>query len=170
MEIVLKHSTDAARLNWLVNHPTITDGVRDDSNVGNIDMTPFLDDGSPHVFLHIFVDGMEAGFFFLAHFGEFYELHSGFLPEFRGRIALKAAKEMQKWLFSHTYTNELRTWAWSTSRNVLLLAKMAGFSETHRTIHPVPVNGFLVERVALTLTRCQWAEKHALLASETLSR
>lgn len=170
MEVVLKHSTDAERLNWLVNHPTITDGVRDDSNVGDLDLSPFLGPESPHIFLHIFVDGMEAGFFFLANFGAFYELHSGLLPEFRGRIALQCGREMQKWVFAHTYTNELRTWAWSTSKHVLLLAKVAGFSETSRNVHPVPVNGFLVERVSMTLTRCQWAEKHALLASETLSR
>jgi hypothetical protein len=150
MQISVQPSQDMGFFNRMVNHPDISPFVRDDSVIGDIDCS-MLDD-SNSIRLKILADGSDAGFFILIHklIGE-YELHSGLLPQYRGRHAVSAGLAIIAWARDSGICSRLTTWAWEHARHVLLITRRVGFQEFAREYWPNPVNGQRVRRVLFSI-------------------
>ena len=146
VKIEVQPSTDIAFFNRMVNHPTISAHVRDDSIVGAIDCSP-LAEGDHHL-LQILGDGQEAGFIILLSGGNGeYEMHSGFLPEFRGKTVIEAGKAAIRWAEQRPEVKRLTTWAWGHARHVQFIARKVGFTEISRSPWHNTVNGAPATRV-----------------------
>lgn len=149
MHVEFQRSDDATYFNRMANDPAISPFIRDDTTQGELDFSRV--DMSVADFLKVIVDGREAGFAILINVNGDLELHSGLLPEFRGRTAVVAGRELIKWVFWHTKARRLTTWAWDKAKNVLFVAKMIGFKEAGRVDWPNTVNGEPVKQVHLEI-------------------
>ena len=149
MDIEFQRSSDAAYFNRMTNHPSISPFIRDDTTQGEIDFTN-VDMERCHC-LKCLIAGKEAGFAILIDTGDGLELHSGLLPEFRGRVAIEAGKKLVRWAMSQTNCRKLTTWAWDNARHVLLVTKAIGFAEESRRDWPHTVNGKHVQQVLFTI-------------------
>lgn len=149
MDIQFQRSDDAAYFNRMTNHPSISPFIRDDVTQGELDFSK-VDMNACHC-LKCLVEGQEAGFAILIPTDEGLELHSGLLPQFRGRIAIEAGKELVRWAFTQTSCRKLTTWAWDSARHVLLVTKAIGFTEESRRDWPHTVNGKHVQQVHFTI-------------------
>lgn len=87
MKIGFQRSLDTGYFNQMVNHPDIGPFVRDDSVVGDIDLSSI--DPRENYLLKAVVDGTHAGFAILVVKNDDLELHSGLLKAFRGAIAIE---------------------------------------------------------------------------------
>lgn len=149
MHVEFQRSDDVAYFNRMTNDPDISPFIRDDATPGELDFSQV--DMSTADFLKVLVDGREAGFAILINVDGDLELHSGLLPEFRGRTAVVVGRELVKWVFWHTKVRRLTTWAWDTAKNVLFVAKAIGFKESARVDWPNTVNGKPVKQVHLEI-------------------
>lgn len=150
MHVQIEQSHDMAFMTRMVNHPSIYPFIRDDSITGHVDCCVLNDSNSRS--LRVMVDGQEAGFALLMRQGDGYELHSGLLPGFRGRIAIEAGKAVIDWVTKHNLCDRLTTWAWANARHVLLVTRILGFKEESRDDWPNPVNGQRVQRILFSLS------------------
>ena len=150
MIISVQPSDDMEFFNRMVNHPDIAPFVRDDSSTGYIDCS-LLDD-SNSVRLKILADDVDAGFAILINTRtDEYELHSGLLPQYRGRLAIAAGLAVIAWARASKVCSRLTTWAWENARHVLLITRRAGFQEERREDWPNTVNGMPVRRVLFAI-------------------
>ena len=113
---------DAGRINAVLNHDSvkpwimmpgrdvfdISDAVADPRNV-----VLMLDDGT-------------GGIVFEHHEPGVFEVHTQFLPQSRGRIALDATREALEWMFTRTDAMELLTKCPAHNRAAAALAKRIG--------------------------------------------
>lgn len=149
MHVEFQRSDDVAYFNRMTNDPDISPFIRDDATPGELDFSRV--DMSAAQLVKILVDGREAGFAILIDVDGDPELHSGLLPEFRGRTAIVVGRELVKWVSRNTKGRRLTTWAWDTAKNVLLVAKAIGFTESARVRWPNTVNGKPVKQVHLEI-------------------
>lgn len=150
MIVSVQPSDDMAFFNRVVNHPEISPFVRDDMVVGDIDCSVLNDSNS--VRLKIIVDKVDAGFAILIRMkaGE-YELHSGLLSQYRGKIAVAAGLAIIAWARASNVCSRLTTWAWESARHVLLITRRIGFQEEARQDWPNTVHGKRVRRVIFAI-------------------
>lgn len=147
-----------ALLNWMINHPEISPHVRDDSTVGELNIAPL--NNHTNVFLVVNWNGEPAGFATMLSRGfGVYEQHSGMLEHYRGHHALKAGREVLKWMFLNTDCDTMATWAWSSAKHVAGMAKAIGFIEDCRSKWPNTVKGESVDRITFTLTLAEWSRR-----------
>ena len=149
MSISVQPSHEVGLFNWMANHPEISPHVRDDRTKGAIDLTPL--NTSENVFLHLGVDGRDAGFVVLIRHGQIFEMHSGILPEFRGATAFQIGRAVIDWVRNQLPCEQLTTWAWEHARHVRLVTRMLGFKEVNRVDWPYTVEGRSVRRVDFSL-------------------
>lgn len=150
MSVQVQLSQDTDFMNRMVNHPSIYPFIRDDSINGFVDCAVLDDSNSRR--LRLLVDGREAGFALLMRRDDGYELHSGMLPEFRGRTAIAAGRAVIDWVTKQNLCDRLTTWAWANARHVLMVTRVLGFKEEARDDWPNPVNGQHVQRVLFSLS------------------
>lgn len=151
MKIELQPSHDVGYFNRMVNHPEILPAVRDDRRTGALDLTA-LDDGN-NILLKVLVDDREAGFIIMLVRPEedALEMHSGMLPDFRGRIALEVGRRVIDWAVHQTSFRKLVTWAWDVARHTCFMARIIGFTEESRSDWPYTVAGKKVQRVLFNI-------------------
>lgn len=145
--IAVVPSRDIALFNRLINHPDIAPHVRDDSTPDQpLDVSPL--NTEQNVFLLVKADDEPTGFAIMVGLGNgMYEQHSGMLATHRGHHALRAGREVFRWMFCNTDCTTISTWAWSTAKHVLLMARALGFVEKTRARWNHTVNGIAVDRV-----------------------
>lgn len=100
----VERTLDAARINEILNHPTIFPSITVPGIVGPIDATPLVMD--THNFWMLAPGGCIA---FIRDEPGIYEVHTNFLPEYRGRNAIRASREAYRWMFIHTDCMILQT-------------------------------------------------------------
>jgi hypothetical protein len=59
------------------------------------------------------------------------EVHTLFLENLRGKLALDAARMGLKWFFAHTELDEIVSFAFSHRPEVIMFAKLVGMTETN---------------------------------------
>lgn len=100
---MIQREFDATRLNAVVNHPAVHPWVSLPGQ-GELDLTPAASD--PRNVL-LMTEG--GGLLFVQHEPGVYEVHTQFVPEVRGRAALKATREAVHWMFTRTDCMEILT-------------------------------------------------------------
>lgn len=117
---------DAAFLNSVANHPDVRPWLGTDG-ASPIDFAPLLARQGTFALVN-----EHGGFVFVSDDGgATYEFHTQFLPEGRGREALKAAHEAAQTMFGDIGVEELRTYVPHENRAALGLVRLAGFRRTH---------------------------------------
>jgi hypothetical protein len=89
---MIERSFDAARINELVNHPTIRPFVGGDGQ-SKLEMEPQVQD-----LQNYFLLGPHGGFAYLWSAPQTYEIHTFILPEGRGRDAYRLARESLEYM------------------------------------------------------------------------
>lgn len=102
-EIRIRRSFDAGDINPILNHPSVFPFVAT-PDMDKLDATILV--ANPNNVL-LMVEG--GGILFLMDEQNVYEVHTNFLPEYRGTYALKASLECYRWMFTHTDCMILQT-------------------------------------------------------------
>lgn len=119
----LIRSFDGAEINTIVNDPRIFPLVVP-AGSPHLDLAPLIADPR-HVLL---LDPGRGGFLFVqdAEPG-IYEVHTNFLPEFRGKYVVAAAHAAATWMFTHTDAMILQTRIPAFNKAALVAIKWCGF-------------------------------------------
>jgi len=137
-------SRDSAFLNRIINDPSVF---------------PFVSFGRKYpmdvnvVFRdrrNMFLTNEHGGFLFLFKGDGTYEVHTQFLPEGRGRMAMEAAKEASAFMFATVGCKLLTTYVENSNRRTRIFAIKAGF----RKVGEVELNGFQFDE--FHCTREEW--------------
>lgn len=163
--ISVSQSREMAVFNWLVNHPEIAPHVKDDSNTGKIDVSA-LNNGV-NDFMCVEWNGKPIGFAIMIRVGDgVFEMHSGILEAYRGQRALDAGREVLKWMFLNTDCEKVTTWAWSSARHVMLMARVLGFTQSSRSSWPNTVHRETVDRVNYEQTFAEWSKRRDAITQQ----
>jgi hypothetical protein len=82
-----------------------------------------------------------------------FELHTLFLPSLRGGRAMRAGREVLRWLWENTEAPVLRSYFYSHQPHVGRFARLMGFIPKASNQPPLHVNGEAVYRTDLILNR-----------------
>lgn len=114
-------SFDVQFLNRVVNDPAME---KSRLGVKNIDLTAAVSDPE-----NIFLANEYGGFLFMKD-GDGYEVHTNFLPEGRGKVALDAARDAAAYIFTQTDAHWIRTLVPRGNVAAYALTKAMGFQAT----------------------------------------
>ncbi len=119
----MKVSHDAEFLNRVVNHPNVLPYVNLGVQ-GPLDITPLVMDEK-----NLFLANEYGGFLLIDQGDRVFEIHTQFLPEGRGRMALEAAREAMGYVFTETDCQMLMTFCPVDNRPSAFLARATGMSK-----------------------------------------
>lgn len=117
---MIQRSFDAARLNEIVNHPSVRPGVGGDPET-ILDLSEVIADDKNHILL-----GEHGGFCCTWSAPGTYEVHTFILPEGRGRYAYQVAKFGMAYMIEQG-ADHLWTRVQHDARNVRRFTIAAGF-------------------------------------------
>lgn len=117
---MLKRTFDAARINYLANHPDIRPHIGGDG-ASVIDMTDAMADGD-----NIFLGGEHGAFCCIWSGPNAYEVHTMVLPQGRGAWALAFARLGFAYMAAHG-ARQIWTMVHPDARNVKAFTLRAGF-------------------------------------------
>lgn len=153
--IEIKLTTDMELVKSIFLHPTILERMSDDSVPK--DISGVFMDGLRKVggfYLKVIMDGAVCGLFWLRPTQEGLEAHTALLPSCRGKDAVKAARMAIKWVFDHTETPLISSYAWSDSPAVAWFCRAVGMSPFRtepwpntRNGKPVDITYFKINRI-----------------------
>jgi hypothetical protein len=114
-------SKDAEFLNRVVNHPAVhpyvSFGIK-----GDLDLTALVADPR-----NVFLANEWGGFLFIRKADYVYEVHTQFVPEGRGKRALRAAKDAADYMFSRTDCLRIDTYVQLDNPAAEWLTRAVGF-------------------------------------------
>ena len=120
---MIRPSRDAAFLNRVVNDPSVLPHVNL-GLTGQLDMTPLVEDQR-----NVFLANEWGGFLFIDK-GEFvYEVHTQFLPEGRGKSAVRAARDAADYMFTMTDALRIDTYVQFDNPAAEWLSRATGFKK-----------------------------------------
>lgn len=124
--MMLKRTFDAALFNRVMEHPEVRPylGFKDNDS---IDASPVVRDAANVCLANEF-----GGFILFKQAPGIYEVHVQFLPEFRGKRALEAARETARFMFEKTDCMEILARCPDCSRHVGVLIHLMGFRKVSR--------------------------------------
>lgn len=122
---VLARTFDVKLANEIVNHPDVLPIVTQ-GEIENIDLAPVI--GDPRNVALIVKGGLLI--FGADVEGGAYELHTTFLPQYRGAYALDVSRSAYRWMFTHTDCMEIVTRVPAFNRAAALMARKIGFVPT----------------------------------------
>jgi RimJ/RimL family protein N-acetyltransferase len=138
---------DVAHVNSILNHPEVLPWLTMDDE--SLDFTEVL--GRPDVYA---LFGQGGGQFYRHAGPQTYEVHSAYLPEARGKVALTTTKETLEWMFSQTDATDIITRIPRGNVAARALARACGLK--HVTPDVWTVNGRTIEGDIMGLTVQAW--------------
>lgn len=117
----LRREFNASEINAIINDPSVFPSVAI-PGIETIDLRGLIAD--PRNVL-LMADG--GGVLFCQDEPGIYEVHTQFLPAFRGRHAIRASIEAYRWMFTHTDCMTLFTRVPSPNRAAAFAARVVGF-------------------------------------------
>lgn len=122
---------DLEYVNYVITHPSIYPFVSDDGSppVGSFDASNTLKLEGIY-FMKPVIDNKEIGLFFLHPWNTIcYEVHTCILPEYRGKMAVRACKELKDYMFSNTPCMKIVTHIPVNNKPAQILATQAGMEK-----------------------------------------
>lgn len=118
----MHRSFDAEAANLIINDPEVFATIAK-PGLERLDVTEFVRDPGNVLMM------AEGGAILFAHDIEpgFYEVHTNFLPGFRGAHAIEASLAAYRWMFTHTDCMMIRTRVPAPNRPAAMAARAAGF-------------------------------------------
>lgn len=117
----IERSFDAAEINRIINDPSVFPLVAI-PQVDVIDVTSFVQDPR-----NVLIMAKGGGALFILDEPGVYEVHTSFLPGFRGAHAIAASLLAYRWMFTHTDCMSILTKVPAFNRPAAYAARKAGF-------------------------------------------
>lgn len=158
MTITVDQNRDLEWFNTLLNHAEIYPTMKDDRSPapGALSVAPLMSNYE-NLFLKVHADDKPVGGFILVYKGlGIYEVHTMLLPEGRGAPGIRAGRLGEEWMFRNTNALELTSYAWDTSPQTVMFAKLCGFKQAGRRPWPATVGGKTVFADYLSITLREW--------------
>lgn len=148
---------EAGEINRIINDPNVFPLVSV-PGVETIDVTEFVQDPR-----NVLMMAEGGGALFIQDEPGIYEVHTNFMPEFRGRYAIEASLAAYRWMFTHTDCMSIGTRIPAFNRPAAFAARKAGFEPrfTRTALWPTP-NG-AVDLRFYEICYQRWIEIDALL-------
>ena len=153
---MIRRTMDAEFLNRVANHSDVRPWLG--FGAADVNLQPLLDDLG-----NVALVTGHGGFVFHQTEPGYYEAHSLFLPEGRGRGACEAARAAEYYLFTRTNAVEIVTKVPANNQAALGLARLAGFQPRFTVKGTFPHADGPVDLAGYGLTWDEWA----LTANET---
>jgi hypothetical protein len=118
--VKIKRTFDAARLNEIINHPSVHPWVCGRTQ-GYLDMTPLVENRD-----NVLLTGEHGALLFILLQPGLYEVHSQCLPEGRGEWMLSFVRACLHWMFTRTAAVEIMTHCPKGNLAARALAKAIG--------------------------------------------
>lgn len=162
-DVTVKRGFDSGPVNAILNHPAVFPLISV-PGIEKFDIAPQIADPSNYFLM---VDGGCVIFTPDLPGSGLYEVHTSFLPLFRGRHAIQASLACYRWMFAHTDCMMLQTRVPAFNRAADLFCKMVGASLWFERKAAWPTKDGLVDLKFFTLSYMDWARRHAapLIAS-----
>lgn len=116
----IRRSFDANDINPILNDPGVFPAITV-PGIDKLDATPLV--ANPHNVL-IMAEG--GGILFVKQEPHIYEVHTNFLPKYRGRHAVRSSLAAYRWLFTHTDCEVLQTRVPVFNKGADLFCRMVG--------------------------------------------
>ena len=144
---------DASEINLVLNHPDVHSQVSYFTPIGGLDAQPLLDDPR-----NVLLTTKGGGVLFAYQGGGVYDAHIQFLPGFRGKNALNAARDAVKWLFTHTDAVAITARIPVYARGSEYIARAVGFRFREKQPRSWPCDNGPIDAKLYTLTRSSWGQ------------
>lgn len=119
-EAGVRREFDATAINIILNDPSVFPHVAQ-AGMEALDVSPILADPG-----NVLLMAEGGGILFCHDDPGIYEVHTNFLPKFRGRNAIRASLAAYRWMFTHTDCMQLQTRIPSFNKGAALVAKIVG--------------------------------------------
>jgi hypothetical protein len=164
-EPVLRRTFDAAEVNPIVNHPSVLSMITV-PGIATADLTEVLRDPRN---ICLVTDG---GCIMFGHaHGQFdkepgiYEVHTNFLPEYRGRHAIRASLAAYRWIFTHTDCMALVTRVPAFNRAADMFCRIVGATKEYERKAIWPTATGPVDLAFWALRYDDWVRKTSALSA-----
>ena len=147
---MLRQVYDPQEMAVIINHPEVLPG----SSLGltdHFDPSPLFDNP-----LDVFLMDDIGGFMCFYEGDGVYDCHSFFLPEGRGKEALRVAKESIKYMFEVVKAQHLVGWTPVEKRDARMFSRMAGFKAVGIEQHQYGLGEQFYECEKMSLTRGEY--------------
>lgn len=130
----VERSFDATLANAIMNHPEVFAFIAT-PGTDAIDLSPVISDTN-----NILLMAVGGAILFLARGPGLYEVHTNFLPGYRGRHAIRASRAAYRWMFTHTPCMTLRTMVPVTNKGADAFCRLVGarYEFTRERLWPTP--------------------------------
>jgi hypothetical protein len=156
--ITIDRSYDVSLIDSIIRNPSIYASMSDDScpkDSSDVTIAGLID---TCIFPVVRMDGAVAGCFMLEPHNNVFVAHTALLPICRGKDAIRAGKELLKWVFSNTECRELTSYAFSDSPHVDWFARAVGLHVTGTDDYPNTRNGKKVSITKFSILKDQFIE------------
>lgn len=116
----VRRSFDANDINPILNHPGVFPAISVPGH-DHYDATPLVENP-----LNVLMMTEGGGILFIKQEPHIYEVHTNFLPKFRGRHAVRASLAAYRWMFTHTDCETLQTRVPAFNKAADLFCKIVG--------------------------------------------
>lgn len=155
---MIQRSFDAAAYNEVINHPSVWPALAVDG-VEKFDVAPLVENRRN---LLLMAEG--GGFLFEEKLPGCYEVHTNFLPKFRGKHSLKCAREALHWLFTRTLCLEIVTRIPGENPGANWMARHLGFRSWFIRDKAWPRGGELIPVAYWIMDQDDWMARASYLA------
>jgi hypothetical protein len=142
------------RVNEIINHPSILPAVTVPGISIPLDMTPLVMD--THNFFLMAPGGCIV---FIRDEPGIYEVHTNFLPEYRGRNALRASRAAYRWMFTRTDCMILQTRVPAPNVAADLFCRLVGATKDFVRPKVWPTVNGMVDLAFWTLHYADWVRR-----------
>ncbi|MBL4591200.1 MAG: GNAT family N-acetyltransferase [Phycisphaerales bacterium] len=149
---MIDRTFDMELVREIITHPKIYDHVSDDFSPAPEDFIP-IDPDSVYYLTPIHNGTVMGVFFVHSHNGICYEVHTCILPEYHGALALKAAKDLIKWVFEETPCMKLITNVPSFNPLAYRFALKAGMVKEGVNTKSFQKNGVIYDQTVLGIVK-----------------
>lgn len=153
-DVTVEPTTDETYIKSVFLNPAIYAQMKDDSCPADPTMLAGVDiKAVPGFFLRVMAGSVPAGVFWFIWKDRALEVHTALLENCRGSRAIRAARAARDWVFSHTSTDAVTSYAWSDSPAVAWFCRAMGMTATKTEPWSATRNGKPVDITYYTLTR-----------------
>ena len=150
---MIRRSFDASELNVILNDPDVYPEISVPA-IKEFDVTGVVAD-----FGNILLMADGGGILFCQHEPGIYEVHTNFLPDYRGRVAIRASLAAYRWMFTHTDCMIIHTRVPGPNKAAHKFCRIVGATLEFERKSVWPTNDGLVDLGFYSLRYDDWVRK-----------
>lgn len=153
LSIELRRSFDAADINPILNDPSVFPAITK-PGIEKFDVTDVVTNPA-----NVLLMTQGGGIIFWQHQPGVYEVHTNFLPKFRGRHAIRASLAAYRWMFTHTDCTVLVTRVPAFNDAAALFCRLVGATKMFLRHAMWPTADGMADLTFWSLTYDEWLRR-----------